>query len=229
MIKAVCIDVDNTLIDFNKCAKECMINGFAEIGLGFSEEMFEVFRNINDRYWLELERGNITKEYLFATRWNDVFEQLGIENIDGEAFEKIFQKYLYDASVPVDNAKEMLEFLYGKVPLYSMTNGYLKQQENRLQKIGFLKYFEKIFASLEIGYNKPEEGFFDYCFREMPFKPEETLIIGDSISSDIIGAINAGMHTLWFNYDKRDDYEGVDFDYMTDDLSEVSKILEEII
>ena len=221
--------MDNTLIDFNKCAKECMREGFKEIGEAFFEESFGVFRNINDRFWLELERGKITKEYLFATRWDVVFGRLGINGRSGAEFEKIFQKYLYDASVPVDDAKEMLVFLYGKVPLYSMTNGYLKQQENRLDKIGFLKYFENIFASLEIGYNKPDRGFFDHCFEIMPFKPEETLMIGDSLSSDIIGAINAGMHTLWFNYDKRDDYEGVDFDYMVYDLSEAVKILEKLL
>lgn len=224
MYKAVCIDVDNTLLDFNKCAEECMKTGFLDFGLLYYPEMFAVFQKINDGLWLDLERRIISKEELFSVRWNRVFEQLEID-ADGIAFEKRFKELLFDSAVPVEGAAEMVLYLGKRYPLYAMTNGSQKQQENRLKNAGMLGSFREVFASEKIGSPKPTDAFFRYCFDRMPWGPGEVILIGDSPTADIAGARAFGMDTMWFRYDKWRDPGSVEYDYRVDDLREVKNYL----
>ena len=100
----------------------------------------------------------------------------------------------------MDGAEELLETLYGKYRMYLVTNGTLSVQKGRLKSANISRYFEDIFISEELGYNKPSIEYFEKCFSKIPdFKNENTAIIGDSLSSDIQGGINAGIKTIWFH------------------------------
>ena len=97
-------------------------------------------------------------------------------------------------------AEELLETLYGKYRMYLVTNGTLSVQKGRLKSSGISRYFEDIFISEELGYNKPGREYFDCCFSRIPdFHKETAVIVGDSLTSDIQGGINAGIRTIWFN------------------------------
>ncbi len=223
MIKAVFIDVDNTLLDFDKCAKASMMECYNDFNLHFEDWMFDAFRDINLAMWKDMEKGLLTKEQLIRTRWSNVFKHLGIV-ADGEAFEKSFKHYLNEVTVLVDGAMQTLRYLASKYPLYVASNAPYNQQSHRLKNAGMLDYIKELFVSEEIGHPKPRKEFFDACFEAIPFKPEETIMIGDSVSADINGARNYGMHTCWYNH-YGDTREGVECDYVVDRMQDIINIL----
>ena len=113
MIKVVFVDIDNTLLDFDKCAKVAMKYCMDQFGVMYEEKLYETFLEVNDSLWLEIERGELTRQGLYEIRWNRIFNRLGI-NIDGVEFEKRFVAVLENCAEPVDGAMKMLEYLASK-------------------------------------------------------------------------------------------------------------------
>lgn len=225
MIKAILIDVDNTLLDFNKCAKESMKMAFEDFGLTFQEEMFERFTEINNYLWKELENEIITKEDLLDVRWNMIFKQCGIE-YDGRKFEKRFEELLAESHQPVEGALEMLQYLSSKYDVYVATNGFTNAQINRIALAGMKVHVHEIFVSESIGYSKPNEEFFEYCFSKIGnVEKDEVIIIGDSLTADIIGGINYGIHTCWYNHTGEKQPSEINMDYKIEHLNGIIDIL----
>ena len=126
-------------------------------------------------------------------------------------------------------APELLEELYRKYRLYIVSNGTAKVQEGRIGSSGIAKYMDGIFISQILGANKPDKQFFDTCFAEIPdFSLSETVIIGDSLSSDIKGGINAGITTVWFNPKGLSNDGGIKPDFTVKTLSEIPAVLRQI-
>ncbi len=135
MLKAVLMDIDDTLLDFGKCAEQAMRIGFAEWGLPYDDSTYATFTRINDGLWLMIERGELTTQQLFEFRWNRIFEALGIQ-ADGAAFEKRFLDLLYETAIPVDGADEICRYLKEKYILCAASNAFHDQQLNRLEMAG---------------------------------------------------------------------------------------------
>ena len=202
MVKAVFIDIDNTLLDFNKCAELSMRKCFEKFGLQFTNEIFPTFKRINDGLWRDIEKKTLTRDELHEIRWNIIFRELKID-FDGKVMEKQFLENLNYSVVPVDGAEEILAYLSSKYEVYTVSNAPLEQQKKRLKASGFDKYLKKAFISQEIGYDKPDKRFFDACFKEAShLKVDDVILIGDSISADILGGKNYGLKSVWFNFEK---------------------------
>ena len=225
MIKAVFIDIDNTLLSFSEYVKSAMRDGFSELGIGtYTDESFATFNRINDGLWHRIEQGTLTLEELKKIRWNLIFAELGID-YDGVAFEKYFRDKLNFSAIPEDGAHEMLEYLSKKYVLCTASNGPYDQQINRLRVGGMLEYFKHNFISSKIGAQKPSHEFFEAAFQELKtslpdITPEETLIIGDSVTSDIAGGREFGMKTCL--YSKKGNGNA---DYIVSDLLDVKNFL----
>ena len=199
MIKAIFIDIDGTLLDFEACVEESMRLGLIERGVDYKAEMLETFHSINDGLWRDLEQGKLTFERLLEIRWATVFAELGIE-LDGPEFEKYFRARLHKSAIPMSGSYEMLEYLSEKYRLFAASNGPHEQQVERLRKADMLKYFEEVFTSGLIGAEKPSADFFTYCFEKAgDIKPEESIMLGDSLTSDMKGGNAFGMETIWLN------------------------------
>lgn len=200
MVKAVFLDVDNTLLDFDKCGAAAMRQGFEELGLPFEDRMyFDTFTNINEPMWKKIERGELTREELFAIRWNLVFDKLGIKS-DGPAFEKRFHDILLSAAVPVDGAVELAAYLHEKYTVCVASNAFYDQQVKRLTLAGIAPYIDHYFISERLGADKPSKAFFDAALASLPdIRADECVMIGDSLTADIAGGVNAGVPTIWFN------------------------------
>ena len=138
MIKTVLMDIDNTVLDFDRCAESSIRQGLAELGIPCPEGMFPVFREINDILWREIEKGNLTRPGLRAIRWPWIFDRFAID-ADGEAFEDRFVQLLWESHESVDGAEDLLRHLSARYALYAASNAPAGEQEHRLRLAGFLK------------------------------------------------------------------------------------------
>ena len=231
-VKAILLDVDNTLLDFDAYVHQAMAEGFAEFGLGtFDWQVYQTFSVINHGLWQALERGELSYEQLLKIRWNRVFEALGI-SFDGERFERYFKGRLFHNAIPIPGAMELLEYLKGKYILAVASNGPYQQQMNRLRIGGMEPYFQHFFISQAMGVQKPDPAFFAHCLSQINNQsegavlPEEVLMIGDSLSSDIAGAQAAGMQTCYFDKQGKGVSGSVVPDVTVTALSQIIPILE---
>lgn len=224
-IKAVLIDIDNTLLDFNESALVAMNNVAKKHNVVFPDGYFDVFLRINDDLWGELQCGNISKAELYKRRWKEIFDELHIQ-ADYDRFEEDFRKEMRVTAKTVKGAKELLQYLSGKYPVYAASNASRFQQEIRLQKSGLAEYLSGFFVSEDIGFQKPSKEFFYACCQKLyPIAPSEIVMIGDSIDADIIGAKNFGINSIWFNFYKKT-YDSYAFtDYYVNNLEEIKNII----
>ena len=226
----VFIDIDNTLLDFDAYVRQTMKEGFAQFGLKTYEPyMYDIFTAENNKLWREIEEGTLTFAELQKIRWNRVFHALGIE-FDGPVFETYFRKALHESAIPVPGAYELLENLKEKAILCVASNGPYEQQLHRLELAGMKKYFRHFFISEKVGASKPARAFFDYAFRELQetygrvILPEDTLILGDSLTSDMAGGLQYGMKTCYYRRNPDISVEER-IDYVVDDLRQVKALV----
>lgn len=199
MKKAVFLDIDNTLLDFDACSEEAIRLGFEERGLRWEHGFYATFRRVNDALWQQLERGELTLEELYAVRFDRVFGAMGVR-VDGAEFERGFRLRLHDLAIPMAGAGALLRALWGRYRLFAASNGPHEQQLNRLQSSGLLPFFEDVFTSQRMGYNKPGRNFFDACFALLPgLSPADCVMVGDSLTADIAGALDYGMDAIFLN------------------------------
>lgn len=226
VIKAVFIDIDDTLLDFSKCAQYAMSESFKDFGLQFERFMFPVFEEINAGLWHRLEKGEITKSDLYGKRWFTVLGEFGITHIDGHEFEKHFQKHISESAEKVDGAEELLAYLSSKYKIYAASNGPQEQQIKRLKKANLLEFFTDVFTSELLGVQKPDYAFFDACFGNLDnIKPDEAVLIGDSLHADISGGIKYNMTTIWFNKKNNGKLSDIRPDFTVNSLTEIINIL----
>lgn len=225
MIKAVFIDIDDTLLDFAECAQYSMHKSFNDFGLKFNKVMFPVFEKINTGLWHRLEKGEITKDELYGKRWVTVLARFGITHIDGSEFEEHFQSHIRESAEKVDGADDLLKYLSAKYKIYAVSNGPHEQQIYRLQKSYLLQYFTDVFTSELLRTQKPDKAFFDTCFKRIgEIKSNEAVIIGDSLNADILGGINCGIKTVWYNRNNGTVKE-IRPDFTVNSLYEIKNIL----
>ena len=157
-VKAVLLDVDNTLLDFDKSAKATITAAFAEMGLPYCERVFDTFLRVNDALWRKIEKKEITRTDLHRDRWNIIFRELGIEG-DGALAEKLFLSGLENNAVPVEGALDLVRYLSAKYALFTASNAPYMQQVKRLTLSGIMPYLTAILNFEELGINKPQKRF----------------------------------------------------------------------
>ena len=225
-VKLILIDIDNTLLDFDGYVKTFLNRHFQ----GDTDKIYQVFEEVNDKLWKQLEKGELTFTHLKEIRWSMILERLGTADGNGMEMEEVFRKEMHESAIKVDGAEEMLKQLSKDYILATASNGPYEQQIHRIELAGFEKYFTMHFISEDIGYSKPDVRFFKEASarinkeRSVPFKPEEILIIGDSLSSDMQGGRNAGIHTCFFTRDVKQT-EDVQADVIVNSLYEVNKAI----
>jgi 2-haloacid dehalogenase/putative hydrolase of the HAD superfamily len=229
MKKILLIDLDNTLIDFNECARHSIMNAFEKLGFDYSPVVFDTFIEENAKIWKRLERGEITKPQLRANRWNIILARLGIE-FDGTILEEMFENGVAQGAYAVTGAYDLLDYLKDKYEMYIVSNGFRYVQESRLKIGDFNKYFNNIFVSEDIGIPKPAKEFFDYCFAVLKknddsILPENVLMIGDSLSSDMKGAVDFGFKTCFFDKKEKGVQSELKLDFYIKNLFEIKKII----
>ena len=228
MIRNVLFDLDDTLFDFHKAEKIALTKTLVHFGIDPTEETLALYSTINAAHWKRLELGEISREEVKVGRYRELFKTIGVE-CDPVKATAYYESMLAIGHYFMPGAPELLEELYGKYRLYIVSNGTAKVQEGRIGSSGIAKYMDGIFISQILGANKPDKQFFDICFAEIPdFSLSETVIIGDSLSSDIKGGINAGITTVWFNPKGIENDNDIKPDCTIKELSEVPGLLSQI-
>ncbi len=228
MIKYVFLDLDDTILDFKKAEACALSKTLTEHGLAPTNTILSRYSAINESFWKALERGEVTREQVLLDRFKVLFEEFGID-CDAFKVKTCYEGHLGEGHYFIDGAEALLEALHGKYKLYLASNGTTHVQTGRIKSSGIARYFEEIFISQQIGINKPSIEFFNRCFSKIEnFSKEETIIIGDSLSSDIAGGIAAGIHTCWFNPHNVPLPTSGKPDFTVKTLSEIPTLLEEL-
>ena len=221
----VLFDADATLFDFKKSEHSAVIDCLKLAGLPATEEVIGKYSEINDGYWKKLERGEVTRSQLFVARWRDLIDFYGFD-FDAQIIADLYPKKLAEKCFLIEGAEDICKALYGKVKLYIVTNGFAKVQHGRFDKSSIRKYFDDMFISEELGAEKPSSDYFDAVFEKIPnSNREQTIIIGDSLTSDIQGGINAGIDTCWFNPFGKSAPTNLNITYTITELPEIKDII----
>ncbi len=226
MIKNILFDLDDTILDFKMAERVALTKALNELGISVDDYIVSQYSKYNISQWKRLELGEITREQVKVNRFKLLFDELKLD-LSPERATALYEDNLCIGHYFMDGAPEILEELSVNYNLYLVSNGAKRVQDSRLASAGISEYFKGIFISEIVGYEKPNREFFDYCFsRIQDFKREETIIIGDSLSSDIKGGINAGIKTVWFNHRGDDNSNDTTPDYVVKHLSEIKAVLD---
>lgn len=219
-------DVDGTLLDFLYAQRHSLRKCFETIGKEITEEILERYTQINDGYWKRLELGEVTKEELLVGRFRTLFEECGMQDVDTDAMAKEYQENLGRIYCLIDDSLEICKSLKDQVRQYVVTNGVTETQLSKLKLSGLYDVMDGIFISESIGVPKPQKGFFDYCLEHIEERDrKKILIVGDSLSSDIKGGVQAGISTCWYRPEGTENPSPWKPDYEISGLHQIWEVL----
>lgn len=227
MIATLLWDIDNTLLDFSAAERAAIRSLFQEYGLGTcSGEMLQRYAAINMAYWERLERGELTKPEVLVGRFREFFETEGINTAIAPEFNEKYQLRLGDTIVYRDDSLQIIKSLRGRVRQYVVSNGTVTAQTKKLRLSGLGALMDGIFLSEELGVEKPNVEFFDKVFSVLgDIDRSRVMIVGDSLTSDILGGSNAGIVTCWYNPGGKPAAGGVHPNHEISDLHEVFSLI----
>ena len=227
MIEFLFLDLDDTILDFKKAEYLAIGKTFEEMGLTPNDEIRHRYHEINQYHWKQLELGKLTRDQVLVQRFERLFEEFGIV-VDGVQVARTYEKNLGIGHYFLPGAEEAVMELSGKYRLFLASNGTASVQKGRMTSANLYRWFEKVFVSQEIGHNKPSVEYFNACFAQIPgFEREKCMMVGDSLSSDIQGGINAGIKTVWVN-PKHADCGAIRPDYEIEALADLPRLLESL-
>lgn len=215
-------DLDDTLMDFGKAEDNAITLFYEKYGIPATQANKQLYSQINISKWKALEKGEITRAQLFYERFSELFDSLGVKADVLQANDD-YLSFMAQSGFVFEGAEEICRDLRKHFRMYIITNGAKKAQQGRLSGISLTECFDGIFISEEIGYNKPHKAFFDYVFDNISEKDKaKCLVIGDSLSSDIAGAVNYGVDCCWLNKGEKREHNAT---YEISSLEELYDIL----
>ncbi|MFA5974430.1 MAG: YjjG family noncanonical pyrimidine nucleotidase [Lentimicrobiaceae bacterium] len=227
--KHIFFDLDHTLWDFERNAEETKREMFEtlklkERGIASYEAFREKYVGINLALWALYREDKIGKDDLNFRRFYDTLCVLGInDRLLGEAMASGFIEGISSKTYLFPYAKEILEYLYPKYPLYIITNGFEEVQFSKLKNSGMDRYFASVITSEEAGSKKPDAEIFQYALRKTGASANDSIMIGDDLEVDMAGARLMGIDQLYVNHDKKNHNEKVTMEVFS--LKEIMGLL----
>ena len=225
-------DLDQTLLDFHASEQKALGIVLQANGLPFSDEIYQVFKAHNKALWLELEKGQITRTELFTIRFTDIIRQCGgdPEKLDPLKMNDDFIRTMSVNGVLMEGALEFVEQLKSGINntrIYILSNGATINARGRIASTGLDKYTDGLFVSEDLGVAKPSTAFFDICLQQIGAPKDSCIMIGDSLTSDMLGAKNASLASVWFmpSGDIEKAMRVYEIDYCASSFAELYEIL----
>ena len=219
-------DFDGTLVDYDKTESWSLREAFRVTGIPYDEaRILPEYNRINGGLWKEFEKGGISAPELRIKRFRVLFDVAGIQG-DVDEIARAYMSFLSESAFLFDGALRLLETLHRSFKIGLITNGLKEAQRKRLALTGADKYMDSVAVSDEIGIQKPDSGIFEYAMKEAGHTDKTTtLVIGDSLTSDILGGINFGIDTCWFNPKGKSSSDGIAPTYEIRSLNELPALL----
>lgn len=224
----VLFDIDETILDFGADEKAALSSALLSFGVEPKDELISLYSKINLSLWKRHEKGEIEKKDVLRLRFYQFIEESGIsKEINPEEIAAAYEDNLCLGGTLKDGAMELLKSVKRQgLKIYAVTNGTKRTQTNRFKRSGIDEAFDKIFISEEMGCQKPMKEFFDIVFKSIDEKDRRKIIlVGDSLSSDITGAVNAGIDSIWLNENNSTNTLSIAPTYTAQSLTEVLKII----
>ena len=226
MIEFLFLDLDDTILDFKKAEYIAIGKTIADFGVEPTDEVRHRYHLINKWHWEQLELGTMTRAEILVGRFKVLFDELGVQ-VDAEKVARTYEKNLGTGHWFLPGAEEAVASLSKKYRLFLASNGTASVQKGRMTSANLYRFFEQVFVSQELGHNKPSKEYFDAAFARIPgFDPEKSLMVGDSLTSDILGGKNAGHRTVWVNPAHAPARPDIVPDYEIESLSQLEELLE---
>jgi len=226
MIEYLFIDLDDTILDFHQAERVAISATLRDFGIKPTQEVLSRYHIINKWHWEQLELGAMTRQQVLEGRFRMLFDELGV-SANPTAVTAAYAENLSRGHWFLPGAEEALEKLYPKYRLFLASNGTASVQKGRMTSANLYRFFEQVFVSQEIGFNKPAKAYFDICFSRIPgFDPARALIVGDSLTSDIRGGNNAGIRSCWVNPNHLERDPAIHADYEIEALAQLPALLE---
>ncbi len=228
--KILLFDLDDTLLDFGANETDSLNKLFQQYGYTFSDELFRVYNSVNKQLWANYESGNIVLDVVLNSRFSETMLKLG-KVVDGIEWENLYRELLGNGSqLLMEGALEVCQSLSVSHRLFIITNGITQTQIKRLKQSGLYDFFEDIFDSQSIGFQKPSKEFFNYVMSHIKdFNIKEALIIGDSLNTDIKGGLLSGIDTCWINRKSQKNSAEIQSTYTVTSLVELYDICSPLI
>jgi YjjG family noncanonical pyrimidine nucleotidase len=229
MAKYYCIlfDADNTLLDFDAAESKALAETLEHYELPADAAAMQAYRDINTALWKSLEKGEIRRDKLMAERFARFLTAIGAQG-DGVEMNRYYLDRLAAHPDVLPGTLEPLEELAEVATLAVVSNGVEHVQMQRVQDSGVAAFMEGVFVSEKLGCDKPSRRFFDLALRELGVEERaHVLVVGDSLSGDVQGGINAGLATCWFNPNHEEKPSGISPTYEIQRLEELYPIVME--
>ncbi len=221
--KYILCDADDTLLDFAAAERQAFKESCVEFGAIFTDEIYSRYHEINDSHWKKLELGMTTRDRLKRERFEELFRETGILPTGlADDFAVTYIENLSHQSQLFPGVLDILAKLCKKYSIYIITNGATVAQHGRLDSSPVMDYAKGLFISEEIGAAKPSKDYFDYVINAVgDTNMNNYIVVGDSPSSDIKGALNCGMDSCLITNGKeyKDHGQTYTLKYFTDILS----------
>jgi len=197
--KTILLDADETLFDFRAAERESLTKLMKAYGVECTDADLQAYAAFNAPLWSRFEKGELDKPEIFRSRFQFMLDRFGLSG-DPMHMNQQYLTGIADCSKLFDGAESFVKKLSETHTLAIVTNGAEYAQKRRFAASLIRRYIPYLFVSEEIGAAKPDIRYFDAVFHAMDISDKRSvLIIGDSLSSDIQGGINAGIDTCWYN------------------------------
>ena len=191
-------DADGTLYDFKASEDYALRKVFQNHSIPYTAENYGLYQIGNRDCWNKYENGLMEMSDLRSRRFSLFFEALELD-ADGKEAGDDYTEYLGETGFLIPGAEEFIRKIYQLAPIYIVTNGIPSTQHRRIENSGMEGFFRKIYISDEIGVAKPDRRFFSHVLSDIGCSEDDAIVIGDSEKSDIKGARNAGIESIFFS------------------------------
>lgn len=203
--RTVLFDLDHTLWDYDTNSRETLQDMFGDFGLSqrlgtVFGPFHDTFEEINTDLWTRYDQGLIPRETIRKDRFRNIIGRFGVD--DPKLSEKLSDAYVERSpkrSVLIDGAMDILQYLQPRYELFIVTNGFEEVQLTKVRSSGIGEFFREIIISDRVGHKKPSPLIFDHVLDKYGYERGHAVMIGDNLLTDIAGARNAGIDTVFYN------------------------------
>ena len=226
MKKILLFDVDGTLLDFHAAETSALDQLMNYCKITDKENALNIYHRINNALWKRIEEGTITQSRLKIQRFEEFIDEMKLD-FEADTLAQVFMDYLSKGTQLIDYAFETLESLSQKYDCHIVTNGITYIQKNRISHSSIYPFIKELFISEEMGVSKPDPKYFDIVRQKLnPDTDDLLIVIGDSLSSDMQGALLSNLKCIWYN--PKHLKTELKLDGIISDLRELEKVIEQI-